>query len=177
VNVLLTADDIRRGVDRLAQQINRDYAGQHVILIGVLTGSLILLADLIRQLNMPLRVVLVQARSYRGTATSPGQLTLELDGLPDLSGQEVLLVDDIYDTGQTLEALVDELQRRASRTVRSAVLLKKLGPQKARVEPDYFAFEIPDKFVVGYGMDHGDRYRNLPYVAVLDSDDLQEPSA
>jgi hypoxanthine phosphoribosyltransferase len=177
VNVLLSADEIRQGVDRLAQQINRDYAGKHLVLIGVLTGSLILLADLIRQLNMPLRVELVQARSYRGAATTAGQLTLQLEGLPELSGEEILLIDDIYDTGQTLAALVEELQRRASRAVRSAVLLRKLGRQEASIEPDYVAFEIPDKFVVGYGMDHADRYRNLPYIAVLDESDLKEPSA
>jgi hypoxanthine phosphoribosyltransferase len=174
VKVLLSEEQIRDGVERLAGQIGRDYAGRPLTLIGVLTGSMVLVADVIRRIDLPLRVGLVQARSYRGALTSPGQLTVNSDFLPDLQRRDVLLVDDIFDTGQTLDALVAQMKTLGPASVRSAVLLRKLGRQRVALEPDYVGFEIPDEFVVGYGLDYQDAYRHLPYVAVLEAGDLVE---
>jgi len=113
---------------------------------------------------------MVWASSYRGTDTRPGELELRLDLLPDLTGQDVLLVDDIFDTGHTLKALLQELRRRGAASVRSLVLLRKTGRSEVDIQPDFVGFEIPDKFVVGYGLDFAERYRNLPCIGVLRKD-------
>lgn len=167
MEVLIPAEQIHRRVDELARQIALDYAGRHVYIVGVLTGCLIFLADLVRQIRLPLQVHLVQASSYRGAATSPGPLSLRLDTLPELAGRDVLIIDDILDTGRTLSRLVAELRRRDAASVRVAVLLRKLGRQEIALEPDYVGFPIPDAFVVGYGLDYNDEYRHLPHIAVL----------
>jgi len=178
VKPLLDEHEIRAGVERLAGAIGRHYAGRPLTIICVLTGSMVLVADLIRRLDLPLRVGLVTARSYRGGATSPGALTINADMLPDIEGRHVLVVDDIFDTGQTLAALLKQLSSLRPSSVRSAVLLRKLGRQQVPIVPDYIGFDIPDRFVVGYGLDYNDLYRNLPYVAVLEADDLaEEPPA
>ncbi len=175
---LLSQQQLSQGVDRLAQRIGADYAGRPLTVVGVLSGCIMLLADLIRRLDLPLCVGLVQARSYRGDATRPGELTIAADLLPDVRGHDVLLVDDIFDTGHTLMALVEQASQWGAASVRSAVLLRKLGRQETKFVPDYIAFDIPDVFVVGYGMDYNDRYRNLPYVAALESCDLvAEPAS
>jgi hypoxanthine phosphoribosyltransferase len=156
----------------LAGEIVEHYGGRPLTVVGVLTGSMVLVADLIRRLDMPLRVGVIQARSYRGSATSPGPLAIDCSTLPDIRGRDVLLVDDIFDTGQTLSALVDQVARLEPRSLRSAVLLLKQGRQRVSLRPDHVAFEIPDVFVVGYGLDHHDAFRHLPYVAVLEAGDL-----
>jgi hypoxanthine phosphoribosyltransferase len=175
VKTLLSESEIRAGVERLASAIAADYAQRPLTIIGVLTGSLVLLADLIRRLDLPLRVGVVQARSYRGAATTPGNLELHSELLPEIKNREVLLVDDIFDTGHTLAALVAQIQLLAPRSLQSAVLLRKAGRQEVAFEPDYVAFEIPNEFVVGYGLDYQDAYRHLPYVATLEAADLAGP--
>jgi hypoxanthine phosphoribosyltransferase len=172
VKTLLTAEQLHDGVDRLGKEINKFYGDQPLTIVGVLTGSIVLLADLIRRLTMPLRVGLVQASSYRGTAIDPGQLTMNFDLLPDVKGRNVLLVDDIFDTGKTLVGLVDELQKHQPASVRCAVLLRKQGRQAVMKEPEYVGFEIPNAFVVGYGLDYQDAYRNLPHVAALEEHEI-----
>jgi hypoxanthine phosphoribosyltransferase len=174
LKILLSEDELRSGVERLAGEIAAHYGDQPLTIIGVLTGSVVLLADLIRQLRMPLRVGVVQCRSYRGKATTPGALSVNADLLPDVRGHHVLLVDDIFDTGQTLEQLLLDFDELAPRSLHSAVLLRKRGRQRVAVEPDYTAFDIPDEFVVGYGLDYHDSYRNLPYVAALEASDLDQ---
>jgi hypoxanthine phosphoribosyltransferase len=135
MKTLLTAEQLHDGVDRMAQEVSTFYSNRPLTIVGVLTGSIVLLADLIRRLNMPLRVGLVQASSYRGTSIDPGQLTINFDLLPDVKGQHVLLVDDIFDTGKTLVGLVDELQKHQPASVRCAVLLRKHGRQAVAKEP------------------------------------------
>ena len=176
MNVLLTQTQLHEGVRRLAGEINGHYGQQPLVIVGVMTGSLVLVADLIRQLEMPLRVGVVQARSYRGSATLPGELTVHAELLPELVGRHVLVVDDIFDTGQTLGTLLEQFARLGPASVRSAVLLRKLGRQRVPIAPDHVGFEIPDAFVVGYGLDYRDEYRNLPFVAVLDAADV-DPEA
>jgi hypoxanthine phosphoribosyltransferase len=172
VKPLLDADQIQGGVKRLAREIGDYYAGRPLTVIGVLTGSIVLVADLIRHLDLPLRVGVIQARSYRGASTDPGALAIDDSMLPDIKGRDVLLVDDILDTGHTLAALVAQVAALAPTSLRSAVLLRKQGRQKVELRPDHVAFEIPDVFVVGYGLDYQDAYRHLPYVAQLEADDL-----
>jgi hypoxanthine phosphoribosyltransferase len=172
LKILLSEQQLRGGVARLADEINEHYRGEPLTIIGVLTGSVVLLADLIRLLTMPLRVGVIQARSYRGTSTTPGELTIQADLLPDIRGRQVLVVDDIFDTGQTLLKLSEQLGTLQPATLRLAVLLRKQGRQRVAIEPDYVGFEIPDEFVVGYGLDYQDEYRNLPYVASLEAAEL-----
>jgi hypoxanthine phosphoribosyltransferase len=119
-------------------------------------------------------VGVVQARSYRGKATLPGPLVIQADLLPDVRGRQTLVVDDIFDTGQTLMHLMDELSALGPASLRSAVLLRKHGRQRVPLSPDFVAFEIPDEFVVGYGLDYQDAYRNLPYVGALEAGELAE---
>lgn len=177
MKTLLDEGQLRDGVHRLAREITSYYENRPLTIVGVLTGSVVLLADLIRQLEMPLQVGLVQARSYRGRSTTPGPLVIHADLLPELKDQHVLLVDDIYDTGRTLFELVAQIDDLGATAVRSAVLFRKRGRQQVSLEPDHVGFEIPNEFVVGYGLDYNDMYRNLPYLASLEPQEVgEEPS-
>ncbi len=175
IDVLISAEQIRTAVNRVAQQISTDYHNRPLTILGVMTGSLMFLADLIRQLDMPLQVGMIQASSYRGTQTTPGTLRINADFLPRLEDRDVLLLDDIFDTGQTLSALCTHLAAPAvpsaspgkPRSLKAAVLLWKEGRQTVTMQPDYFGFRIPDQFVVGYGLDFNNEYRHLPYVGVV----------
>jgi hypoxanthine phosphoribosyltransferase len=172
VKILLTPEQLHEGVSRLAAEVTSDYQQRPLTVIGVLTGSLVLVADLIRLLEMPLRVGVVQASSYRGATTRPGELLINSELMPDIQGRDVLLVDDIFDTGKTLEGLMARLSKMGATSVRSAVLLRKEGRQEVSLEPDYVGFAIPDEFVVGYGLDYQDAFRNLPHVAFLEPHEI-----
>ena len=136
-----------------------------------MTGSVVLLADLIRLLDMPLRVGVVQASSYKD-GTERGRLAMNAEMMLDIAARDVLLVDDIFDTGHTLVEVINLMREFHPRSIRSAVLLRKAGRTEVEYRPDYAAFEIPDEFVVGYGLDYRDEYRNLPYIAILEPGDL-----
>ena len=168
---LLTAEQIAEGVDRLARELRLHYGQQSVTVLGVLNGSIVLLADLIRRLDLPLRVALVQASSYRGMAEEPADLRLDLSMLPEINGRHVLLIDDIFDTGHTMARLIEQLRLTGPKSIRTAVLLRKHGRRAVSIEPDHVGFEIPNEFVVGYGLDYHDAYRNLPHIAVLEEGD------
>ena len=163
--VLITADQIERRVGELAAQIAPLYRGEPLTIVGILTGSLMFLADLVRRLDGPLRIGLIQASSYGGTQS--GTLTVGREIQGDVRGRHVLLLDDILDTGQTLRHLVEHMRQLEPRSLRVAVLLRKQGKQRVEVSADFVGFEIPDEFVVGYGLDYNDEYRYLPHVAVL----------
>jgi hypoxanthine phosphoribosyltransferase len=167
MEILIPADRIRQRVEELGRQIAADYRDKPVTIIGVLTGSLIFLSDLVRQLELPLRIGLIQASSYRGASTTPGELHVQPELVPDVRGHHVLLLDDILDTGRTLHHLCGHFRELGAASLRVAVLLRKRGRQQVHFEPDYCGFEIRDAFVVGYGLDYNDEYRNLPYIAVL----------
>jgi hypoxanthine phosphoribosyltransferase len=172
MEILLSPAELAAGIDRLSGEVRRAFGPRPITVVGVLTGSIMVVADLIRRLDGPINVSMVWASSYRGTATSPGALDLRLDLLPDLTGQHVLLVDDIFDTGKTLEALLAELKRRGAASVRSLVLLRKAGRAEVVIQPDFVGFDIPDKFVVGYGLDFDGALRHLPHLAALDDADI-----
>jgi hypoxanthine phosphoribosyltransferase len=171
MQVLVTADQIRQSIDRLAAEINRREEGRPLTVIAVMTGSIIFLADLVRKLNMPLRIGVIQARSYAGTQR--GSLSMNSDMLPEVAGRDVLVIDDIFDTGHTLIEVLGLLGELKPRSIRTAVLVLKQGKQLVSLRPDYVGFEIPDVFVVGYGLDYHDAYRNLPYLAALEPADIQ----
>jgi hypoxanthine phosphoribosyltransferase len=175
MKVLLCETTLRDGVTRMAGEINTIYAGHPLTIVGVMTGSIVLLADMIRLLDMPLRIGVVQASSYRGTATR-GPLAINSDLMLDIARRDVLVVDDIFDTGHTLVELLALMKKLGPASVRTAVLLRKRGRQLVDLEPDFVAFEIPDRFVVGYGLDYRDEYRNLPYVAALEAGDMNTES-
>jgi hypoxanthine phosphoribosyltransferase len=172
VKTLLSREQLHDGVAAMAARIEQAYEGRQLTIVGVLTGSVVLMADLIRHIDQPMRVGVIQASSYRGATTTRGDLIINSELMLDISGRDVLLVDDIFDTGVTLEQVVEKLHDFKPASVRSAVLLRKLGRQEVDYEPDFVAFEIPDEFVVGYGLDYEDMYRNLPYLAALEEDDL-----
>ena len=172
MKTLLTEDQVKQGIRRLAEQIQAHYKGKPLTIVGVLIGSVVLLADLIRLLNIPLRVELVQARSHHDGAR-PGPLAINLELLStDIRGRDVLLVDDIFDTGNTLWELIPQIDELDPSSIRTAVLLLKQGQSKVSLKPDFVGFEIPNEFVVGYGLDYRDLYRNLPYVAILEPSDM-----
>lgn len=171
MKVLLDQKQLQAGVQRLAGEIRNAYGDRPLTIIGIMTGSVVLLADVIRELEMPLRVGVVQTSSYRGTQR--GQLTINAEMMLDITGRDVLLIDDIFDTGHTLAEVIQLMQDLGPTSLRSAVLLRKTGRQEVRLRPDFVAFEIPDEFVVGYGLDFNDEYRNLPFLAVLEPIDIQ----
>jgi hypoxanthine phosphoribosyltransferase len=175
MQVLISAERIQARVAELARQIAADFHGRPVTIVGVLTGCLMFLADLVRRLDLPVRIGLIQASSYRGETTTPGELRVGPELLPDVHGRHVLLLDDILDTGRTLAHLVGHLKGVGAASVRSGVLLRKIGRQRVPVEPDYCGFDIPDAFVVGYGLDYNDEYRHLPFIAVLPAEGVRSP--
>jgi len=173
MKVLLDEEALRNGVLNMAQDIERAFEGRQMTIVGVLTGSVVLLADLIRKIDQPMRVGVIQASSYRGATTERGDLIINSELMLDITDRDVLLVDDIFDTGHTLKNVVEKLYEFNPQSVRSAVLLRKQGRQETDYEPDFTAFDIPDEFVVGYGLDYEDMYRNLPYLAALEKADLE----
>jgi hypoxanthine phosphoribosyltransferase len=175
MKTLLTEEQLREGIRRLAGEIQKNYQGKPLTIVGVLIGSVVLLADLIRMLDLPLRVEMVQARSYRGNSTKPGPLAINLELLSNgIRGRNVLLVDDIFDTGHTMWELIPQIDELGPSSVRSAVLLQKEGRCEVSMKPDFVAFTIPNEFVVGYGLDYHDQYRNLPYLAVLEPGEIAQ---
>jgi hypoxanthine phosphoribosyltransferase len=177
MKILLSKEELHDGVAAMAAEIERAFEGRQLTIVGVLTGSVVLVADLIRHIDQPMRVGVIQASSYRGATTTRGDLIINSELMLDISGRDVLLVDDIFDTGHTLKQVVEKLHDFKPASVRSAVLLRKEGRQEADYEPNFTAFRIPDEFVVGYGLDYEDMYRNLPYLAALEEEDLRRHRA
>ncbi|WP_397568864.1 hypoxanthine phosphoribosyltransferase [Schlesneria sp. T3-172] len=169
---LLTEQQIAERVAELGRKFTEIYRGRPLTVLGVLNGSVILVADLIRAINIPHQIGFIRASSYRGETTVPGQLTISTDLMPMIEGRDVLLVDDIFDTGKTLVRLVEELKRHHPASIATAVLLWKEGRSCVDITPDFHGFVIPDAFVVGYGLDYDDNYRHLPRIEVLEPHDL-----
>ncbi|MBI2807190.1 MAG: hypoxanthine phosphoribosyltransferase [Planctomycetes bacterium] len=167
MRILITAAQIQKRLSEMAAVLAPAYRDRPLTIVGVLTGSVMFLADLVRRLDMPLRIGLIQASSYRGETTTSGELYVSPGLMPDVRDRHVLLLDDILDTGQTLKRLVQDLRDQGALSVKVCVLLQKKGRQIHHVEVELVGFEIPDEFVVGYGLDYNDEYRQLPYIAVL----------
>jgi len=167
MDILIPAEKIRERLDEMARDIMRFYDGRPVTVVGILNGCLMFVADLVRRIDLPLRVAFITASSYRGSATTPGRLEVRDELLPDLTDRQVLLLDDILDSGKTLTRVIAHLINRGAASVKVGVLLRKIGRQEVPFEPDFVGFTIPDKFVIGYGLDFNDEYRHLPYIGVL----------
>jgi len=172
VRTLLSETRLKEGVEDMAGKINERYGVEPLTIVAVMTGSLVLLADLIRLLKMPIRVSLIQASSYRGGKES-GELWIRDDMMLDVSERHVLVLDDIFDTGKTMQAILTCVTQMNPASLASAVLLHKEARQIVEIMPDFVAFKIPDEFVVGYGLDYQDLFRNLPFLAVLEPEDLK----
>ena len=175
MEILLSESAIAERVAKLGQTVTEVYRGRPLTVLGVLNGSVVVVADLIRAINIPHQIGFVRASSYRGQTTVPSQLCITTDLMPEITGRDVLLVDDIFDTGRTLVRLLEDLHQWKPASLSTAVLLWKQGRSEVSIQPDYFGFQIPDVFVVGYGLDYNDDYRHLPQIAILGPDDLEKP--
>ena len=165
--VLFRESTIMSRLDELAEQVSADYEGKDLTVVAVLNGSLMFGADLLRRMEMPLRLDCISVSSYHGASTT-GTVTFNQTRLPDVRGRHVLLLDDILDSGNTLHAIRDRLLSEAGAlSLKICVLLRKDVPRARELEADYVGFDIPNKFVVGYGLDYMERFRNLPYIGVI----------
>jgi len=163
--VLIPTAEIYQRLDELAQQIRKDFQDKELTVVAVLNGSLIFAADLLRRLPLPLKLDCISASSYHGGIESSG--TVNLANLPDINGRHVLILEDILDTGLTLTAIQEELGKLCPLSLRVCVLLRKRKRRAHLVTADYIGFDIEDEFVIGYGLDYQEKYRNLPYIGIL----------
>lgn len=164
--VLISRPQIARRIRELSREIERDFAGRELAVVAVLNGTVMFLADLIRNLSLPLRLDFIGVSSY-GLGTESGELVFTKELRLDVRGRDVLLVDDILDTGKTLSRVVAKVLELKPQRIKTCVLLEKAARRTEEVQADYIGFSIPDLFVVGYGLDFAERYRNLPFVGVL----------
>jgi hypoxanthine phosphoribosyltransferase len=164
--VLITEGQIARRIRVMAREIEHDFRGREMVVVSLLNGTVMFLADLIRHLNLPLRLDFMGVSSY-GLGTESGNLVFTKELRLDVGGRDVLLVDDILDTGKTMSRVLPKIQALKPRRIKICVMLDKPGRRTEDVEAHYVGFEIPDFFVVGYGLDFAERYRNLPFVGVL----------
>ena len=166
--VLVTEEQLRAKVAELGAQVSRDYAGRDLLLVSILKGAVVFMADLMRAVTIPCSIDFMVVSSYGGTNTeSTGLVKIVKDLDADLSGRDVLIVEDVLDTGVTLSNLVPMLRMRHPNSVKICAILDKPARRKTSITADYRGFEVPDAFVVGYGLDYDEKYRNLPFVGVL----------
>lgn len=165
LNVLITADQIERRVTELAEEISRDFPTEPLVLVGILKGSFLFIADLCRHLSDNVSIDFMQVSSYGAERTSSGVVQIRKDLDINIEGKHVLIVEDIVDSGLTLTYLMEVLKTRQPASLKVIAFLSKPGARRHEVKIDYIGFEIPDDFVVGYGLDDGERHRNLPYIA------------
>ena len=165
--VLFDEPTILRRLDEIAAQISQDYRDRELTVIAVLIGSLMFMADLLRRIPLPLKLDCLSVASYHGKAQTSGEVIFKQVAPPDVKNRHVLILDDILDSGHTLAAIREKLETAQPRSIRVCVLLSKKKRRARQVNADYFGFEIDDEFVVGYGLDYDERYRNLPCVGVL----------
>ena len=164
---LISEEELQSAVKKLGEQISRDYEGKNLLMVSVLKGSVVFMADLMRAITMPLSVDFMSVSSYGSGTKTSGVVRILKDLAMPITGYDLLIVEDILDSGMTLQYLKTLLEGREPSSVRIATLLFKPERLKADIKPDYVCFEVPDHFVVGYGLDFDEKYRNLPFVGVL----------
>jgi hypoxanthine phosphoribosyltransferase len=165
--ILFTPLEIKRRVKELAGKINRDYRGKKLVLVGVLKGAFVFLADLLREIQIPVELDFIQVASYGASTQTSGVIKIKKDLDLSIVGKEVLLVEDIVDYGYTLDYLLKFLRDKKPRSIKICALLDKPSRRKVKVPIAYRGFKVPDKFIVGYGLDFAEKHRNLPYIAAL----------
>ena len=167
-NVLISADEIRNKVAELAKKIEKDFLGEEIILVGVLKGASVFVADLMRNINLDVNIDFISVSSYGMSTTSSGVVKILKDLDSDITGKNVVIVEDIIDSGLTLKYLKDYFKQKNAKTLKICTLLDKPARRKCEIYIDYVGFEIEDKFIVGYGIDYQEKYRNLPYIAYVE---------
>ena len=165
--ILFDEPAIQRRLDEIAAQISKDYSDKELTVIAVLNGSLMFMADLLRRIPLPLKLDCLSVASYHGKAQTSGEVIFKQIAPPDVKDRQVLILDDILDSGHTLAAIREKLETAQPRSIRICVLLSKKKQRAREVDADYLGFEIEDEFVVGYGLDYDERYRNLPCIGIL----------
>src|SRR5881396_1173368 len=165
--VLFDGAAIHKRLDEMAEQITADYSERELTVIAILTGSLMFMSDLLRRIPLPLKLDCLSVVSYRGKTQPSGEVIFKQVAFPDVVDRHILILDDILDSGHTLAAIRDKLETAHPRSIRVCVLLSKKKQRAREVDADYLGFEIEDEFVVGYGLDYDERYRNLPCIGVL----------
>lgn len=165
--VLVSEEQLKAKIAELGAQISKDYEGKNLVLVSILKGSVVFMADLMRAVSIPCSIDFMVVSSYGSSTVTSGLVKIIKDLDDDLSGKDVLIVEDILDTGVTLSNLVPMLKLRNPSSVKICTILDKPSRRKADIQPDYEGFQVPDEFVVGYGLDYDEKYRNLPYVGVL----------
>ena len=171
--ILIADEQLARRVKTLAAEIEKDFRGREMVVVSLLSGTVMFLADLIRHLNLPLRLDFIGVSSY-GSGTESGELVFTKELRLDVRGRDVLLVDDILDTGKTMSRVLSKIRALKPRRIKTCVLLDKPARRVENIHADYVGFAIPDLFVIGYGLDFAERYRNLPFVGVLHPHIYQE---
>ena len=171
--ILFNEEQIAARVAELGRQISEDYAGEEVIVVCVLNGAMPFTADLLRKLEGQVRLDTIAASSYGNSTISSGTVKITKELKTDIVGRNVLLVDDVFDTGLTMSLLVETLQARGAKSIKSCVFLDKTARHSVVYRPDYVGYEIPDAFVIGYGLDYNEQYRQLPYVGIIKSEAIR----
>ncbi|MBQ9936734.1 MAG: hypoxanthine phosphoribosyltransferase [Oscillospiraceae bacterium] len=167
LKVLVTESELNQKVNEIGAAISRDYEGKNLLLVSILKGSVTFMADLMRAISIPLKIDFMAVSSYGSGVKTSGVVKIIKDLDIDLSGYDVLIVEDILDSGMTLKYITELLKTRGTKSIKIATLLDKPSRRKADVKADYYGFDIPDEFVVGYGLDYDEKYRNLSYIGVL----------
>ena len=167
IEVLIPEEDIRKRISELAAELSEKYKGEKVLLVGILNGSVFFLADLAQKMTIPVEIDFMAASSYGSGTESSGRVLISKDLARSIEGDHVVIVEDIVDTGQTLHLLTEMLMERNPASLELAVLLNKPSRRKVCLDADYIGFDIPDVFVVGWGLDYDQKYRDLPYIGVI----------
>lgn len=165
--ILLSEEEIQKRVKELGQEISLDYQNKNLMVVGILKGAVIFMADLVKNIKLPITMDFMAVSSYGSSTISTGEVRIIKDLDFSVEGKDILIVEDIIDTGLTLNYLTDNLRKRGASSVKICTLLDKVERRTVGVPVDYLGFEIPDEFVVGYGLDYAEQYRNLPYVGAL----------
>ena len=173
--ILIGAEELQAKIAELGRQISKDYRGRNPLLICLLRGAVVFLSDLIRAIDIPLEMDFIAISSYGASTESSGVVRLVMDLKSNIMGRNVLIIEDIVDSGRTLAYILDNLRTRRPADMKVCALLSKPSRREVQVKLDYLGFEIPNKFVVGYGLDYAERYRNLPFIGFLSSLPKERP--
>src|SRR5699024_5663112 len=165
--VLVSSEEIHKRVKKLSQEITEDYKGKYLMLVGILKGAVIFMSELVQNINLPITMDFMAVSSYGNSSQSSGVVRIIKDLDCYIEGKDILIVEDIIDTGLTLDYLTDNLKKRGPKSVKICTLLDKPERREVKVPVDYVGFQVPDEFIVGYGIDYAEKYRNLPYISAL----------